>query len=224
MKKTILISIILFCSFIAKAQEKKDIKDSILSTVSIGFNFSSTFENSNGNSGDFRYGLGFLTKINLNRNVNFNTGLSCDVLHDHINLTLDYYSTILHRTGDDYYSFINIPISFGFRINKYKFKPFIEIGMQGSILTENYYTSDDEIFHEKGQIFTNGSFCAFYNIGLGYIYEIKPKLDLIFNLYYYHTFIPLSYQYTNLIGEIENYNYSLYYYKASIGLLFHFNK
>src|ERR1035438_9556151 len=100
------------------------------------------------------------------------------------------------------FSFFNIPASFCFQIGKSRFKPLIDIGLQGSILTDNQYTFNDEIHHTTEHMFTNGTFSAFYDFGLGFIYKIKPELDLTFNLNYYHTILPLQLQTMSAFGDI----------------------
>jgi len=162
-------------------------------------------------------------KLYLNNYLNFNIGLTYDVLQNHSNLSLNYNNLVLHRKIERHYSFLNMPISFCFQLNKTKLKPFTVIGLQGSMLQQNE-SEDDEIWHIKRKLFNNGSFIAFYDFGLGVSYKINSKLDLTFSLNYYKSFIPLVWQDIGQSGMPITNKIYLDYYKGNIGVVYHFNK
>lgn len=221
MKKYIQLLFFIFLSAISFSQVKKD---TTMSKIALGFNISSIYKISSGENGDWKYGICFLAQLDFKRKFDFKIGLCYDLLRDHTNISLDYYNTILHRKNEHQYSFLNIPATLCFQLRKSRLNLFVEAGLQGSILMQNEFTSDDEIFHTKEKLFNNGSFIAFSDIGIGVSYKINSKLDFIFNISYYMSFIPLVWDYTNQIGETILEKVYLNYYKGSFGVVYHFNK
>lgn len=189
--------------------------------MAFGFNIGTTYEIPDG---DLKYAFNLYAKFNLDTRFNLNIGLSYDFLQDHTNLTLDYYSTVLHRRIERQYFFLNIPALFCFQFGKGRMQSFLGAGLQFSILVKNEFSSEDEIFSTKERLINNGSFSAFGALGLGFIYKIKPKLGLTFHLNYYSSFIPLVWQSTNQIGEPIYEKININYFKGCIGILYHLKK
>jgi len=220
MKKVIYVLFLTLLSLNVFAQE---VNDSNNSKLSLNFNVASTYKVPQGETGDWRYSFSLYAQLELNNRFSFNTGLSYDVLHEHSNLILNFGNSILHRKTEEYFSFLNIPILFRYQLfGKTKLIPFIELGLQGSILTENKFTAKDELSFTEHRHFNNGSISFHYGLGTGVIYNRNSKLDYIFTINHYRMFIPLQWEYKNLLNEVVVEEVFLYYSKVNFGIIYHF--